>query len=244
MPDRTLRGSVTDENAVAELLPSSFPPFLPHHCFRWASSFTCTLRAATSLSSLYGTQPFPPLLPRTSFSACRDGGTGPSPPRTSPPTLHFPLLSFGCIAQLGAAHRPRSTRCCERSSLSPAERVEQLHLHSRQHDLFTAALLSLSPSFFSPGFSRTTPSQLVAADPLAQTPHLQRNKMVHTVKIDDSLTVPTPGFGGMGMSQGYGKTDDEASKKVLRRAIELVCLFSSSFPPPPLCPFSPFRDRS
>ncbi|GAA5901871.1 hypothetical protein JCM6882_008696 [Rhodosporidiobolus microsporus] len=47
--------------------------------------------------------------------------------------------------------------------------------------------------------------------------------MPHSVKIDDSLTLPLPGFGGMGMSQGYGKGDDEESKKVLRKAIEIGC---------------------
>ncbi|GAA5917731.1 hypothetical protein JCM6882_009366 [Rhodosporidiobolus microsporus] len=49
--------------------------------------------------------------------------------------------------------------------------------------------------------------------------------MPHTAKIDDSLTVPLPGFGAMGFSHGYGHADDEESKKVLRKAIEIGCTF-------------------
>ncbi|GAA5821046.1 hypothetical protein JCM11251_001935 [Rhodosporidiobolus azoricus] len=49
--------------------------------------------------------------------------------------------------------------------------------------------------------------------------------MPQTNKIDDALTVPVPGFGGMGMSQSYGETNDEESKKVLRKAVEIGCTF-------------------
>ncbi|GAA6038801.1 hypothetical protein JCM8097_002897 [Rhodosporidiobolus ruineniae] len=49
--------------------------------------------------------------------------------------------------------------------------------------------------------------------------------MVRTVRIDDSLTVPVPGFGGMGLSQSYGETNDDQSKEVLREAIKIGCTF-------------------
>ncbi|KAM0752609.1 Aldo/keto reductase [Meredithblackwellia eburnea MCA 4105] len=49
--------------------------------------------------------------------------------------------------------------------------------------------------------------------------------MVTTIKIDDSLTVTSPGYGGMGLSQSYGPTNDEEGKKVLRHAIEIGCTF-------------------
>ncbi|BGP38347.1 hypothetical protein JCM10450v2_002295 [Rhodotorula kratochvilovae] len=43
------------------------------------------------------------------------------------------------------------------------------------------------------------------------------------IRIDDSLTVPAIGFGAMGFSQSYGVANDNESKMVLRRAIELGC---------------------
>ncbi|GAA6008287.1 hypothetical protein JCM10207_000073 [Rhodosporidiobolus poonsookiae] len=49
--------------------------------------------------------------------------------------------------------------------------------------------------------------------------------MPQTLKIDDSLTIPLPGYGAMGLSQSYGVADDEESKKVLRHAIEIGCTF-------------------
>ncbi|GAA5981557.1 hypothetical protein JCM11641_004096 [Rhodosporidiobolus odoratus] len=49
--------------------------------------------------------------------------------------------------------------------------------------------------------------------------------MANTVQIDSTLRVPIPGYGAMGLSQGYGKANDEDSKKVLRKAIEIGCTF-------------------
>ncbi|GAA5863605.1 hypothetical protein JCM8547_003663 [Rhodosporidiobolus lusitaniae] len=49
--------------------------------------------------------------------------------------------------------------------------------------------------------------------------------MTRTIKIDDSLTVPVPGYGGMGLSQSYGPANDEESKKVLQHAIDIGCTF-------------------
>ncbi|GAA5863608.1 hypothetical protein JCM8547_003664 [Rhodosporidiobolus lusitaniae] len=53
--------------------------------------------------------------------------------------------------------------------------------------------------------------------------------MTRTIKIDDSLTVPVPGYGGMGLSQSYGPANDEKSKEVLQHAINI----SSSTGAPP-----------
>ncbi|KAF8521680.1 Aldo/keto reductase [Gautieria morchelliformis] len=41
----------------------------------------------------------------------------------------------------------------------------------------------------------------------------------------EGITVPSPGFGGMGLSNVYGKADDEESKKVLRHAIDIGATF-------------------
>ncbi|BGP13474.1 hypothetical protein JCM10213_001798 [Rhodosporidiobolus nylandii] len=46
-----------------------------------------------------------------------------------------------------------------------------------------------------------------------------------TVHVDAALAVPVPGFGCMSFSQSYGKADDEQSKDVLRKAVELGCTF-------------------
>ncbi|GAA5875753.1 hypothetical protein JCM1840_003507 [Sporobolomyces johnsonii] len=43
------------------------------------------------------------------------------------------------------------------------------------------------------------------------------------VKIDGKEAVPSPGFGAMGLSAFYGATNEEQSKAVLRKAIELGC---------------------
>ncbi|GAA5861250.1 hypothetical protein JCM8547_008533 [Rhodosporidiobolus lusitaniae] len=54
--------------------------------------------------------------------------------------------------------------------------------------------------------------------------------MAHlNVKIDDTLTVPSPGLGCMGLSQLYGKADDEQSKEVLSKAIDLgMCFWNTA----------------
>ncbi|GAA6042856.1 hypothetical protein JCM8097_007192 [Rhodosporidiobolus ruineniae] len=49
--------------------------------------------------------------------------------------------------------------------------------------------------------------------------------MPRFVKIDNSLTVASPGYGAMGLAFGYGPTDDAQSKDVLRKAIEMGCTF-------------------
>ncbi|KAM0752610.1 aldose reductase YakC [Meredithblackwellia eburnea MCA 4105] len=49
--------------------------------------------------------------------------------------------------------------------------------------------------------------------------------MVTSFKIDDSLTVNSPGYGAMGLSMAYGPADDEESKKTLRHAIDIGCTF-------------------
>ncbi|KAL8283308.1 hypothetical protein RQP46_005718 [Phenoliferia psychrophenolica] len=49
--------------------------------------------------------------------------------------------------------------------------------------------------------------------------------MPRTVQISPELTVPTPGYGAMGLSQSYGPADREASKDVLRHAIKIGCTF-------------------
>ncbi|GAA6041816.1 hypothetical protein JCM8097_007175 [Rhodosporidiobolus ruineniae] len=49
--------------------------------------------------------------------------------------------------------------------------------------------------------------------------------MVRTIRNDDSLTVPVPGYGAMGLSQGYGEANDDQSKEVLREAIKIGCTF-------------------
>ncbi|KAF8578371.1 Aldo/keto reductase [Ramaria rubella] len=46
----------------------------------------------------------------------------------------------------------------------------------------------------------------------------------HFRKLAD-ITVPSPGFGGMGLSNVYGKAEDEESKKVLRHAIDIGATF-------------------
>ncbi|KAL8286536.1 hypothetical protein RQP46_004553 [Phenoliferia psychrophenolica] len=46
--------------------------------------------------------------------------------------------------------------------------------------------------------------------------------MMHkTVQLGD-LTLPSPGYGAMGLSQFYGKQDEDVSEETLRKAIELV----------------------
>lgn len=42
---------------------------------------------------------------------------------------------------------------------------------------------------------------------------------------NSAVAVPMPGYGAMGLSQVYGKADDEEAKKVLRHAIEIGCTF-------------------
>ncbi|KAM0747634.1 Aldo/keto reductase [Meredithblackwellia eburnea MCA 4105] len=49
--------------------------------------------------------------------------------------------------------------------------------------------------------------------------------MATKIKIDDTLTITSPGYGAMGLSPSTGETDDEESKKVLRHAIEIGCTF-------------------
>ncbi|GAA5966120.1 hypothetical protein JCM21900_004944 [Sporobolomyces salmonicolor] len=44
-----------------------------------------------------------------------------------------------------------------------------------------------------------------------------------TVTIDGKEAVPSPGFGAMGLSAFYGVTNEEQSRAVLRKAIELGC---------------------
>jgi hypothetical protein len=53
--------------------------------------------------------------------------------------------------------------------------------------------------------------------------------MPRTVQLDSATTVNVPGFGAMGLSQVYGKANDEQSKQTLRHAIEIVRFFL--FPP-------------
>ncbi|KZW01906.1 Aldo/keto reductase [Exidia glandulosa HHB12029] len=48
--------------------------------------------------------------------------------------------------------------------------------------------------------------------------------MPSTVKFQD-IIVPTPGFGAMSLSHGYGPADEETSLKVLAKAYELGCTF-------------------
>lgn len=45
-----------------------------------------------------------------------------------------------------------------------------------------------------------------------------------TQQFQDTM-IASPGFGGMGMSQMYGPTDDKQSLETLRRAVELGCTF-------------------
>ncbi|CAK9783192.1 Aldo/keto reductase [Cutaneotrichosporon oleaginosum] len=48
--------------------------------------------------------------------------------------------------------------------------------------------------------------------------------MPKTLAFQD-IQVPVPGFGAMGLSQGYGPADDAVSLKTLARALELGCTF-------------------
>ncbi|TNY17098.1 Aldo/keto reductase [Rhodotorula diobovata] len=52
--------------------------------------------------------------------------------------------------------------------------------------------------------------------------------MSSPVRINDSLTVPPIGFGAMGFSQSYGVANDDQSKEVLRRAVDLGCTLWNS----------------
>ncbi|BGO98014.1 Aldo/keto reductase [Rhodotorula toruloides ATCC 204091] len=45
--------------------------------------------------------------------------------------------------------------------------------------------------------------------------------MVRTVQLSTSVSIPQLGYGAMGLSQGYGKADDDTSRETLRHAIKI-----------------------